>query len=86
MEVFATFRENSSVVTVDVLLLQGFQAAAAQQLGNPPDDTEPDMTALRRAAMIIYDQYLSDKVGISCSCHVLVTCVCDFHLNRNRQL
>nr|KAG5714324.1 hypothetical protein BaRGS_018541 [Batillaria attramentaria] len=46
------------------LNVEGFQAAAAQQLRNPPDGCEPDLTALRRAAMIIYDQYLNDK-GIS---------------------
>ena len=54
------------MVTMDILLLQGFQAAAAQQMGNAPGDAEPDLTALRRAAMIIYDQYLSDKVGVAC--------------------
>ncbi|XP_076461622.1 sorting nexin-13-like [Babylonia areolata] len=52
------------------LNVAGFQAAAAQQiqtqkqLGQVSNNSEPDLTALRRAAMIIYDQYLSEK-GIS---------------------
>ncbi|KAL8566062.1 hypothetical protein ACOMHN_012847 [Nucella lapillus] len=46
------------------LNVEGFQAAASQQLGQAPDSSEPDLTSLRRAAMIIYDQYLSEK-GIS---------------------
>ncbi|KAK7111008.1 hypothetical protein V1264_014794 [Littorina saxatilis] len=46
------------------LNVEGFQAAAAQQMQHPAEGAEPDLTALRRAAMIIFDQYLSDK-GIS---------------------
>ena len=42
---------------------QGFQAAASQQMKSVQDfNSEPDLTSLRRAALIIHDQYLSDKV------------------------
>lgn len=50
--------------------LQGFRTAAGQQILDAQQramngmSTEADLESLRRAAMIIYDQYLSDKVLI----------------------
>lgn len=49
---------------------QGFRTAAGQQILDAQQramngmSTEADLESLRRAAMIIYDQYLSDKVSI----------------------
>ncbi|XP_025093376.1 sorting nexin-13-like isoform X1 [Pomacea canaliculata] len=46
------------------LNVEGFRAAAAQQLKELPKEADADLTKLRQAATIIYDQYIADK-GIS---------------------
>ena len=48
-----------------LLLLQGFRAAAEQQIeaGKRTDtNSGVDLESLRKAAMIIFNQYLSEKV------------------------
>ena len=51
--------------------MQGFRAAAGQQISAAHQRAmdgvaqEADLESLRRAAMIIHDQYLSDKVKVT---------------------
>ena len=54
------------------LFVKGFRTAAEQQITemqklSQDSDTnaEPDLESLRRAAKIIFDQYLSEKVSLS---------------------
>lgn len=46
-----------------IISSQGFRAAAAQQLKELPKEADADLTKLRQAATIIYDQYIADKVS-----------------------
>ena len=52
-------------------LQQGFRTAAEQQITekqkqfqDSKTSVEPDLESLRKLALIIYDQYLSDKVNV----------------------
>lgn len=59
------------MLLINLLCCQGYRTAAEQQIVIAQEEKrkdaqalKPDLESLRRAASIIYDQYLSDKVHL----------------------
>jgi hypothetical protein len=63
--------QNDSIIYICIYFgIQGFRAAAEQQItaarqrAMGGEATEADLESLRRAALIIHDQYLAEKVCV----------------------